>query len=190
MKPAMTTTKITTKNQWLAELARMSKVIRDLNLPVGKDVAYVEYVEGKPIFDEPDAYNLSNSTPHNQIIVDAVDVLSRRAPENVLRTLLGELTFRNTYGAFSELVAYKWFGDAKVDFTPQLPCGHSAASTSMKLRHTRLSVPTFPVWRPFSGMISRLRRLPRIIGDNESRQAAQRLVDGAKPFSIGWRVIK
>ena len=39
----------------------------------------------------------------------------------MLRTLLGELTFRNTYGAFSELVAYKWLGDAKVDFTPQVP---------------------------------------------------------------------
>ena len=70
----MTTTKITTKHQWLAELARMSKVIRDLNLPAGKDVAYVEYVDGKSIFEEPDAYILSNSTPHNQIIADAVDV--------------------------------------------------------------------------------------------------------------------
>jgi hypothetical protein len=53
--------------------------------------------------------------------VDAIDVLSTRALENVLRTLLTEVTFRNIYDAFSELVAYRWLGDAKVHFTPHLP---------------------------------------------------------------------
>jgi hypothetical protein len=55
MKSAVITAKIKSKNQWLTELARMSKVIRDLNLAAAKDVAYVEYVTGKSIFDQPDA---------------------------------------------------------------------------------------------------------------------------------------
>jgi hypothetical protein len=40
----VTTMEITRKNQWLAELAHMSKVIGNLNLATGGDVAYVEYV--------------------------------------------------------------------------------------------------------------------------------------------------
>ena len=68
-----------------------------------------------------DAYNLSNSPPHNQIVVDAIDILQGRMPEEAIRKLIGELTFRQTYGAFSELVAYKWLGNAKIDFTPQVP---------------------------------------------------------------------
>ena len=34
--------------------------------------------------------------------------------------MLGELTFRKTYGAFCELAAYDWLARAGVDFTPQV----------------------------------------------------------------------
>src|ERR1700730_13201319 len=112
---------IDTRNQWLTELARPSAFIRSLNFSTGKDFAYVERPPGNPVFHDADAYNLSNSLPHNQIIVDAIDILQGRMPEKAIRNLVGELTFRNTYGAFSELVAYKWLGDAEIDFTPQVP---------------------------------------------------------------------
>ena len=111
---------IDTRNQWLTELARLSALIRSLNLSAGKDFAYVDRPPGGPVFNA-DAYNLSNSPPHNQIVVDAIDILQGRMPEEAIRKLIGELTFRQTYGAFSELVAYKWLGNAKIDFTPQVP---------------------------------------------------------------------
>jgi hypothetical protein len=95
---------IDTRNQWLTELTRLSAFIRALNLSTGKDFVYVDRSSGKPVFHDADAYNLSNSPPHNQIIVDAIEILQRRTPEKTIRNLLGELTFRETYGAFSELV--------------------------------------------------------------------------------------
>jgi hypothetical protein len=52
--------------------------------------------------------------------VDAIDALHGKTSEKTIRNIIGELTFRNTYGAFSELVAYKWLNDAKIDFTPQV----------------------------------------------------------------------
>jgi hypothetical protein len=116
---------IDTRNQWLAELSRLSPFIRTLNLVQAKDFSYVERPPGRPVFRDADAFNLSNSTPHNQIIVDAIDTLRGRMPDDGIRSLIGELTYRKTYGAFSELVAYKWLGEANVNFTPQVPMNGS-----------------------------------------------------------------
>jgi hypothetical protein len=112
---------IDTRSQWLTELARLSAFVRSLNFSTGKDFSYVDRSGGKLVFHDADAFNLSNSPPHNQIIIDAIDILRGRMSERAVRNLIGELTFRKTYGAFSELVAYKWLGDAKIDFTPQVP---------------------------------------------------------------------
>jgi hypothetical protein len=52
--------------------------------------------------------------------VDAVAALQGTMPDSAIRTLLGELTSTKTYGAFSELVAYKWLSDAGVAFKAQV----------------------------------------------------------------------
>jgi hypothetical protein len=111
---------IISKYQWIDELAKLSSFIGSLNLKTGKDRTYASQSGSQTLFEDVDAYNLSNSGPHNQLIVDAVNALRAKTTENVIRNLLGEVIFRNTYGAFSELAAYKWLADAGVDFTPQV----------------------------------------------------------------------
>jgi hypothetical protein len=117
--------KIETKHQWIDELADLSPLIDSLNLKKGKNAVYVTRSPGAIIYYDADAYNLSNSVPHNQIIVDAVNALRGKTTDGVLGNMLGELTFGNTYGAFSELAAYKWLTHAGVDFTPQVPMAPS-----------------------------------------------------------------
>jgi hypothetical protein len=54
------------------------------------------------------------------MIAEAVRALQNRMPTAAIQNLIGELTSRKTYGAFCELLAYKWLGDAGVDFTAQV----------------------------------------------------------------------
>ena len=114
---------IDTRSQWLTQLERISPIIRGYNLSATlSDFTYVGRPAGKPkIWHDVDAFDFANSEAHNQSIADAVQALRRRMPQEAIRALLGELTLRKTYGAFSELVAYKWLGDAGVDFTAQVP---------------------------------------------------------------------
>jgi hypothetical protein len=111
---------ILSRHQWIDELVKLCPFISSLNLKKGKDAAYMSRSGGQNVFQDADAYNLSNSAPHNQIIVESVNALRARTSDDVIRNLLGEVTFRNTYGAFSELAAYKWLADAGVDFMPQV----------------------------------------------------------------------
>lgn len=113
---------IDTRLQWLKELERISNVIHGYGLSgTLKDVTYVDRTGTKPDFLDKDAYSVANSEPHNLIVSESVDALQDKMPEPAIRALLGELTFRKTYGAFSELIAYKWFGDAGVSFSGQVP---------------------------------------------------------------------
>jgi hypothetical protein len=113
---------IDTRMQWLTELERISSIIHSYRLSgTLKDTVYVDRQGAKPNFLDSDAYNVANSDPHNLIVKESVDALQGKMPEPAIRALLGELTFRKTYGAFSELMAYKWFGDARVPFAGQVP---------------------------------------------------------------------
>jgi hypothetical protein len=114
---------IDTRTQWISELEHLSSFVRSYNLNTTlKDFSYVERPSGKPsVVHDGDAFGVANSPPHNAIIAEAIKALQGRMPDAAIRSLIGELTFRKTYGAFSELVAYKWFGDAGVDFTAQVP---------------------------------------------------------------------
>jgi hypothetical protein len=114
---------IDTRNQWISELERLSAIIRAFNLNATlKDFTYVDRPTGQPkIFHDADAFNIANSLPHNTIVVDAITALQGRMSDPAIRSLLGELTFRKAYGAFSEIIAYKWLADAGVDFKAQVP---------------------------------------------------------------------
>lgn len=113
---------IDTRIQWLKELELISNVIHGYGLSgTLKDAIYVDRTGAKPEFLDSDAYNVANSDPHNLIVKESVDALQGKMPEPAIRALLGELTFRKTYGAFSEVMAYKWFGDAGVPFAGQVP---------------------------------------------------------------------
>ncbi|TAI67085.1 hypothetical protein [Bradyrhizobium sp. Leo170] len=113
---------IDTRIQWLKELERLSSIVRGYGLSgTQKDSIYVTRQGGQSIFHDSDAFNVANSAPHNAIVVDAVDALQGKMPEPAIRALLGELTYRKTYGAFSEVMAYKWFGDAGAAFVAQVP---------------------------------------------------------------------
>jgi hypothetical protein len=112
-----------TRKQWLQELERLGPLMAGYNLSATlKDAVYVDRPAGqKPHFRDADAFNFSSSDAHNRLVVDAVAALQGRMPPRAIRVLLGELTDRKTYGAFSELMAYKWLGDAGLVFTAQVP---------------------------------------------------------------------
>jgi hypothetical protein len=112
---------IVSSHQWIDELVKLDPFINTLNLKNGRDTIYASQSGGQTVFHDHDAYNLSNSSPHNELIVQAVSDLRARTTDIVIRNLLGEVTSRNTYGAFSEVAGYKWLADAGVDFTPQVP---------------------------------------------------------------------
>ena len=104
---------IDTRNQWIAQLERLSPIIAAFGLTaeLKKDATYVDRPPGQPaVCRDADAFNIANSLAHNTIVVDAVAILQRKVADPAIRSLLGELTFRKTYGAFSELAAYKWLG--------------------------------------------------------------------------------
>lgn len=114
---------VDTRIQWLRELERLSPWMKTYNLSASfKECVYVDRPSGQPPrFHDEDAYSIANDSAHNAIVVDAIAALQGRLAVSSVSSLVGELTFRKTYGAFSELVAYKWLGDAKVDFTAQVP---------------------------------------------------------------------
>jgi hypothetical protein len=101
---------IDTRHQWIAELERLSPIIKayDLtNTAANKAAAYVDRTSNPPDRTrDKDAFNVANSAAHNAIVVDAVAALQGKMPDDAIRSLLGELTSKKTYGAFSELVAY------------------------------------------------------------------------------------
>jgi hypothetical protein len=115
---------IDTRNQWIGELERLSLTIKayDLTNALKKDAVYVDRTSNQPDrHRDKDAFNIANSDAHNAIVVDAVAALQGKMPDSAIRSLLGELTSKKTYGAFSELVAYKWLSDAGVAFKAQVP---------------------------------------------------------------------
>jgi len=115
---------IDTRNQWIGELDRLSPIIKayDLTTALKKDAVYVDRTskQSDPYRDK-DAFNIANSDAHNAIVVDAVVALQGKLPDPAIRSLLGELTGKKTYGAFSELVAYKWLSDTGIAFKAQVP---------------------------------------------------------------------
>lgn len=116
---------IDTRYQWIAELERLSSIIKAYDLThttLKKDAVYVDRtLAPADRTRDVDAFNVANSDAHNAIVVDAVAALQAKMPEDAIRALLGELTSKKTYGAFSELVAYKWLADAEVPFVAQVP---------------------------------------------------------------------
>jgi hypothetical protein len=116
---------IDTRYQWVAELERLSPIIKtyDLtNTTLKKNTVYIDRTSNQSDRTrDKDAFNVANSPAHNAIIVDAVAALQGKMPDDAIRSLLGELTSKKTYGAFSELVAYKWLNDAGLPFTAQAP---------------------------------------------------------------------
>jgi hypothetical protein len=96
---------IDTRIQWLKELERISPLMGAYNLSATlKDAIYVVRPTGPPpVFHDSDAFNVANSTPHNDIVAEAIKALQGKMAEPAVRGLLGELTSRKTYGAFSEL---------------------------------------------------------------------------------------
>ncbi len=112
---------IETKFQWIDKLTTLCPLIGSLNLKAGKDIVYAERVHGTLVSHNVDAYNLSNSDAHNQIVARAVKALSGKVDDSVLRHMLGELTSRTkTYGAFCELAAYDRLTRAGLTPTPQI----------------------------------------------------------------------
>jgi hypothetical protein len=115
---------IDTRYQWIAELGRLSPIIKAYDLTkttLKKDTVYVDRASIQPDRTrDKDAFNVANSDAHNAFVVDAVVALQGKMPDDAIRSLLGELTSKKTYGAFSELVAYKWLSDAGVPFTAQV----------------------------------------------------------------------
>jgi hypothetical protein len=117
--------KITTQHQWIDKLERLIPEVAPLNLRRQKDVAYMETVNGTKSLNDSDAYNFSNSLDHDGLVQRAVKGLLKQTNPKFVGQLLGELTFRKTYGAFSELAAYDWLERAGIAFTPQVALGAS-----------------------------------------------------------------
>jgi hypothetical protein len=115
--------KICTQHQWVDKIEKLIPGIAPLNLRRSRDCPYVEIVNGDHVFNDADAFNLSNSSEHDDLIQRAVSLLRQKAGDAVAKHLLGELTFRKTYGAFSEMAAYDWMARAGIDFTPQVVLG-------------------------------------------------------------------
>jgi hypothetical protein len=110
--------KIASQHEWVGKIEGMLPSAIGLNLRRKADVKYVETVDGKPIFSDADAYKFGNSTLHDGILYRAVPALEAKAGKDFVAHLLGELTFRKTYGAFSEMAAYDWMGRTGIDYTP------------------------------------------------------------------------
>jgi hypothetical protein len=113
-------TRIESKHQWVDLLAGLNPIIGSLNLKKGADVLYVETVDSVPVFHDSDAYNLSNSDPHNQMIARVATVLHASLGDGPLRHALGELMYRKTYGAFCELAVYDWMARGGISVKPQI----------------------------------------------------------------------
>jgi hypothetical protein len=113
--------KIETQHQWVEKIEALSPVVVNLNLKRKTDYAYVEHTNGKHLFNDVDAYNFSNSDLHDEMLTRAIFHLHKKTGTKLLKDLLGELTFRKTYGAFSEIAAYDWLARHEIEFEPQVP---------------------------------------------------------------------
>ena len=72
---------IETKFQWIDALTTLCPLIGRLNLKAGKDIVYAERVHGILVSHNTDAYNLSNSDAHNQLVARAVEALSAHSDD-------------------------------------------------------------------------------------------------------------
>lgn len=116
---------IDTRHQWLKEFANRSQFVKSQSLNSSMDeVIYVERPTGKkPDFKDVDAYNVANSPPHNDVIVETIEGLRGQMTDTAICSLLGELTKRKTYGALSEIFAYHWIIGSGATFRAQVAMG-------------------------------------------------------------------
>jgi hypothetical protein len=117
------TPEICSQHQWIDKIEAMIPDTARLNLRRAQDYLYVETVNEQRTWNDPDAYNFSNSTDHDNLVKRAVALLLQRAGNPFVKHLLGELSFRKTYGALREMAVYDWMGQAGIDFTPQVVLG-------------------------------------------------------------------
>lgn len=112
--------KIKSQHEWVAKIERMVPSTIALKLRRKTDFNYAETVNGKLIFPDADAYKFSNSTAHDEILCRSIPTLESKGGAALVRNLLGELTFRKTYGAFSEIAVYDWMSRVGIDYAPQV----------------------------------------------------------------------
>ena len=117
------TPKICSQHQWIKKIETMIPDTVRLNLRRPQDYLYVDTVNGQRVWNDPDAYNFSNSTDHDNLVRRSVVLLQQKAGDPFVKRLLGELSFQKTYGAFSEMAAYDWMDQAGINFTPQVALG-------------------------------------------------------------------
>ena len=117
------TPQICSQHQWINKIEAMIPDTVRLNLRRPQDYLYVETVNGQHVWNDPDAYNFSNSTDHDNLVRRSIVLLQQKAGDRFVKRLLGELTFQKTYGAFCEMAAYDWMAQAGINFTPQVPLG-------------------------------------------------------------------
>jgi hypothetical protein len=117
------TPKIFSQHQWINKIETMIPDTVRLNLRRPQDYLYVDTVNGQRVWNDPDAYNFSNSTDHDNLVRRSVVLLQQKAGDPFVKRLLGELSFQKTYGAFSEMAAYDWMDQAGINFTPQVALG-------------------------------------------------------------------
>ena len=91
-----------------------------LGLRRPKDYLYAETVNGRCVVHDPDAYNFSNSSEHDNLLQNATTLLQRKVGDDLIKHILGELLFRKTYGALSEMAAYEKLDQLGIDFVPQV----------------------------------------------------------------------
>ncbi len=111
--------KIKTQHEWVDKLETLSVLTAAMQLRRKKDVLYCEAQSGTDIVHDADAYNFANSDIHDKMLVRVIDDLLQRSGATTVKNLLGELTFRKTYGAYSELAAYDWLSVNGIPFTTQ-----------------------------------------------------------------------
>jgi hypothetical protein len=137
---------ICTQHPWVDKIEKLIPEMARLNLRGSRDYPYVEIINGDPVFNDADAFNRSNSSVHDDLIQRAVSLLRQMAGDPFAKHLLGELTFRKTYGAFSEMAAYDWMAQAGIDFTPQVvPAVTANVASPVSNRTPRMEV------RPLEG---------------------------------------
>jgi len=110
---------IETQHQWVDKLESLSPAVKELNIKRKVDYYYVETVDGIGTYNDKDAFIFANSNLNDELIASSIADLRARSGDAPVRNLLGELTFRKTYGAFSEMAAYDWLRQAGVEFSPQ-----------------------------------------------------------------------
>ncbi len=111
---------IRTRHAWLDMLASKSPSIAKLDLKskLSDDI----YKESGVAARNADAFNLANSEPHNTVLADTLEALTKAgASDPIITRFLKDLTSRNTYGTFSELSAYAFLLKGGLPFEIQIP---------------------------------------------------------------------